>query len=636
MATDIIARGMITEYKSGTNINFAENEDGSVTISASGSISSEDSVARDAINNHKSDTSNPHNVTPAQIGLGNVDNTSDLDKPISTAVQKAIDSKADKTVVTTSADGLMSAEDKGKLDDADNTYALKSKYGDTTINVGRKVGTTVGINSTAEGFNTTASGAGSHAEGFNTTASGECSHAGGLYTKALHDYEAAFGNYNESNDNTLFSVGDGTADDARHNAFEITTTGGKLHDKDIATTDLIPTKLPANGGTADTARQVTSPSSKVRLYEDNEGGNLRLVSPDGVHYMEMDLYNNEQFRMYFDGGDGIVSGINYDFTTKKLNINGDAGTVSGHTVNADVPADAVFTDTIPDLTPYALKSKYGDTTIDVGRKAGTTVGGYSVAEGQMTTASGLDSHAEGGYTIASADGAHAEGWLSTASGHNAHAEGYNTTASGDISHAEGYITTASGYASHAGGMHTKALHDNEVAYGRYNKSNDDTLFSVGDGGSDTARHNAFEITTSGGMLHDKDILTSAHCIQFIPYNLKYYAQNGRILLFSNDDAVARGIYFVNNTPNDITVCALISASAAGPAVQYGYGTNTYPEIQNTGEGREWFSEKSIPTSPTIFAMTVPSGKLGYYGVYHNSESTYTTIHDIRCPYFNYF
>lgn len=66
-------------------------------------------------------------------------------------VKQAIDNKADKTVATTSADGLMSAEDKGKLD-----------------------------------------------------------------------------------------------------AFEITTTGGKLHDKDIATTDLIPTTLPANGGNADT------------------------------------------------------------------------------------------------------------------------------------------------------------------------------------------------------------------------------------------------------------------------------------------------------------------------------------------------------------------------------------------------
>lgn len=94
MATDIIARGMITEYKSGTNINFKENDDGSVTISASGDVSSEDTVARDAIDNHKSDTSNPHNVTPAQIGLGNVNNTADLDKPISTAVQTALDNKA--------------------------------------------------------------------------------------------------------------------------------------------------------------------------------------------------------------------------------------------------------------------------------------------------------------------------------------------------------------------------------------------------------------------------------------------------------------------------------------------------------------------------------------------------------------
>ena len=66
-------------------------------------------------------------------------------------VKQAIDNKADKTVATTSTDGLMSAEDKDKLD-----------------------------------------------------------------------------------------------------AFEITTTGGKLHDKDIATTDLIPTELPANGGTAET------------------------------------------------------------------------------------------------------------------------------------------------------------------------------------------------------------------------------------------------------------------------------------------------------------------------------------------------------------------------------------------------
>ena len=167
----------------------------------------------------------------------------------------------------------------------------------------------------------------------------------------------------------------------------------------------------------------------------------------------------------------------------------------------------------------ADKSKYGDTTIDVGRKAGTTVGAYSTAEGHNTTASGDYSHAEGysatasgygshaeGYnTTASGDYSHAEGSSTTASGFGSHAEGYNTTASGYGSHAEGYSTTANGAYSHAGGTGTKALHDNEVAYGKYNESKDDTVFSVGDGTSDTARHNAFEITTTGGKLHDKDI-----------------------------------------------------------------------------------------------------------------------------------
>ena len=43
---------------------------------------------------HIAATDNPHSVTAAQVGLGNVDNTSDADKPISTATQSALDAKA--------------------------------------------------------------------------------------------------------------------------------------------------------------------------------------------------------------------------------------------------------------------------------------------------------------------------------------------------------------------------------------------------------------------------------------------------------------------------------------------------------------------------------------------------------------
>lgn len=49
-----------------------------------------------SLNSHKSDKSNPHEVTKAQVGLGNVDNTSDANKPISTATQVALDNKVDK------------------------------------------------------------------------------------------------------------------------------------------------------------------------------------------------------------------------------------------------------------------------------------------------------------------------------------------------------------------------------------------------------------------------------------------------------------------------------------------------------------------------------------------------------------
>ena len=45
---------------------------------------------------HSQATGNPHGTTKSDIGLGNVDNTSDLNKPISTATQTALNNKQDK------------------------------------------------------------------------------------------------------------------------------------------------------------------------------------------------------------------------------------------------------------------------------------------------------------------------------------------------------------------------------------------------------------------------------------------------------------------------------------------------------------------------------------------------------------
>lgn len=55
------------------------------------------------LNLHKNSVSNPHQVTKEQVGLGNVNNTADLDKPVSNATQSAIitanSGKADKSYV---------------------------------------------------------------------------------------------------------------------------------------------------------------------------------------------------------------------------------------------------------------------------------------------------------------------------------------------------------------------------------------------------------------------------------------------------------------------------------------------------------------------------------------------------------
>ena len=45
------------------------------------------------LTSHTSNTSNPHATTKAQVGLGNADNTTDANKPISTATQTALNAK---------------------------------------------------------------------------------------------------------------------------------------------------------------------------------------------------------------------------------------------------------------------------------------------------------------------------------------------------------------------------------------------------------------------------------------------------------------------------------------------------------------------------------------------------------------
>ena len=69
---------------------YAET-DGTASVNGWGALKGLVSSIDINMTNHINNTQNPHNVTKTQVGLSNVDNTSDIDKPISTAVQSALD-----------------------------------------------------------------------------------------------------------------------------------------------------------------------------------------------------------------------------------------------------------------------------------------------------------------------------------------------------------------------------------------------------------------------------------------------------------------------------------------------------------------------------------------------------------------
>lgn len=54
------------------------------------------SALQSGLDSHTGDKNNPHAVTKAQVGLGRVDNTSDADKPLSTAAQNAMTQLSDE------------------------------------------------------------------------------------------------------------------------------------------------------------------------------------------------------------------------------------------------------------------------------------------------------------------------------------------------------------------------------------------------------------------------------------------------------------------------------------------------------------------------------------------------------------
>lgn len=330
----------------------------------------------------------------------------------------------------------------------EKTYSkIKNAVFTGSFSHNRKAGTTIGTNSFAEGFDTTASGPTSHAEGSNTTASGDYSHAEGGYTTAVGYTSHAEGN-------------------------STTASGLASHAEGSNTT--------ASEMTSHAEGQGTTASAS---YAHSEGVNTSAIG-QGSHAEGSNLEKNRYNEIVFEDPRRVEV---YDGDTD----------------------DFIYI-TVAGSQAFGLNSHAeGCSTLAYGKNSHTE--GYhtvaaaneSHAEGCGCEASKSFAHAEGQDTKANGSGAHAEGFATIANGTSSHAEGFSTTANGTYSHAEGYYTKATNYASHASGKYNAAM-----TTGGGTSNTTGTAFVIGNGTSNSALSNAFSVQFNG-VVKAKSTITAS-------------------------------------------------------------------------------------------------------------------------------
>lgn len=418
-----------------------------------------------AAKTHVANKSNPHGVTAAQVGLGNVPNVATNDQtptftaastlaaPASGEKMSTIMGKLSKAAADLIAHlanksnphGVTAAQIGAAAASHSHNYAAASHnhsadqitsgvlaiarggLGNDSgyVRAGQKAGTTIGNCATVEGFQTIAWGDYSHAEGFRTFC--DCLYGG-------------------------HAEGDGTIAASTYCYIAIESYSGKVLS---VNSDEIP------GGWVNISPKITS-GMKIYIWND--------------YYSNAQIFEHEI--------------ANVDTSAKTITLTENLPTSSFYATRAVIPA-------IRD-TRQAYWTAHAE-----GCKT-AAIGADSHAEGYGTIARGTESHTEGSRTKAYSNYTHAEGYGTIAKSQGAHAEGYGTTASGEFSHAEGHSTTARGRSSHAGGEGTIAAKDYQTVIGRNNveSTSESDLFIVGKGkynysSQAVVRSNCFRVNETG-------------------------------------------------------------------------------------------------------------------------------------------
>lgn len=328
----------------------------------------------------------------------------------------------------------------------------------------------------SEGFQTQSKGTGSHSEGLFTTASTDGSHTEGYETKVSNIYEHASGKHNNTvsasttfgdSGNTLFSVGNGTSNNARHNAFEIRQNGDIYLTKDGQDVKL---QDQLGGGGGITSGEVQSMIDESISGKTDESAFTAHTADTTIHVTstEKAAWNakSDFSGSYNDLTNKLSAGTNITIVDNVISATGGGGKAivggRGITVTSGETADTVSFN-----LPLSSSTMATD----------SIVGGYF----------GNKSMSQYGFAF----------------GDNA-----KCMNSGSACMAFGSNVTANSRGSFVTGYYNEGTNEAQAVFGRYsvnNKANGtfgdsgNTLFSVGNGTSASARHNAFEIRQNGDI-----------------------------------------------------------------------------------------------------------------------------------------
>lgn len=397
-----------------------------------------------------------------------------------------------------------------------------------------------GDSSVAIGLYANSNGNYSFCTGFRNQANGNYGFAANYYTVTTNEAESAFGKYNRLNNNQIFSIGIGTSESNRENAFEVFTTGevNIPNLRGYVKTDLLRTdedlrsvslgfgatatgedsiavgrntyasgdRSQAFGNEAEargyashaegyytTAIGVESHAEGIRTMSYGDGSHAEGNAIDTYECVSFGAGSHAEGSSIATGERAHSEGVS---NLIEVEIEYSNGTIdASHThITADIPAlledlnvtgynDVVGKFFQIDWEFYQVQSVVdnGDDNFTIGiYPAMLHFSNTNTMIFQMGGAQGRTSHTEGSHCVAYGNDSHAEGAGCVTYGDDAHAEGIATIARGNHSHAEGDTSEANGAISHAEGDHCRANGDQSHAGGVNSVANGDNSFAFGD------------------------------------------------------------------------------------------------------------------------------------------------------------